>query len=100
MKLGQSDTERAVKVVRRVEPRFAGFDEVQLKEGKRDRAMQEVFICENSIAFDRLPLKKFEQEWNKTHLSAWKKDSRARPDDVSITNFLRKEVSNLLFLEK
>ena len=50
MKLGQSDTERAVKVVRRVEPRFAGFDEVQLKEGKRDRAMQEVFICENSIA--------------------------------------------------
>ena len=60
-------------LIRRVEPRFAGFDEVQLKEGKRDRAMQEVFICENSIALDKLPLKEFEQEWNRTHLSAWKK---------------------------
>ena len=70
MKLGQSDTEIAVKVVRRVEPCFAGFDKVQLKEGKRDRAMQEVFICENSITIEKLPLKTFEQEWNKTHLSA------------------------------
>ena len=57
-------------------------------------------MCENSIVLDKLPLKEFEQEWNKTHLSAWKKDSRARPDDISITNFLRKDVSSLLILEK
>ena len=46
VKLGKSDTESAVKVVRRIAPRFAGFDEVKLKEGKKDRAVQEVFICE------------------------------------------------------
>ena len=86
-----------MKVVRRIEPRFAGFDEVKLNEGKKDRAMQEVFICENSIAIDKLPIKEFEEERNRTHFSTWKKDSRAREDDVSISNYLKKDISSLLF---
>ena len=40
----QSDTERVVKTVRKVEHRFAGFNEVKLDAGSRDRANQEIFL--------------------------------------------------------
>jgi len=59
--------------------------------------MQEVFICDNTIALDKLPLEEYEQEWQK---SVVKKDPRSREESVSIANFLSKERSKLLFMEK
>ena len=99
-KLSQSDTERVVKIVRDVEPRFSGFNETKLKEGKRDRCMQEVFLCDNKIALDKLPLDDYETEWRLKHLHIGKKDSRSRPDDIAISNFLKDDSSSLLFMER
>ena len=99
VKLSQACTERVVKKIRVVEPRFAGFNETKLANGKRDRCMQEVWLCDNSIAIDKLPLREFEQEWRRTHLASIKKDKRSKDYDVAISNFLDKEVSSLLFLE-
>ena len=39
----QEDTERVVKVIRKVEGRFANFNEVHESKGKRYRANQEIF---------------------------------------------------------
>ena len=61
--------------------------------------MQEVWLCDNSIAIHKLPLRDFEQEWRRTHLASIKKDERSKDYDVAISNFLDKEVSSLLFLE-
>ena len=99
VKLSQACTERVVKKIRVVEPRFAGFNETKLANGKRDRCMQEVWLCDNSIAIDKLPLRDFEEEWRRTHLPSIKKDERSKDYDVAISNFLDKEVSSLLFLE-
>ena len=52
----QSDTERVVKTVRKVEHRFASYNEIKLEQNKRDRANQEVFLHENPVAFANLPL--------------------------------------------
>ena len=51
-----------VKILRVVEPRFSGFDETKLREGKRDRCMQEIFRRDNEIALAKLPLDDYEQE--------------------------------------
>ena len=99
VKLSQACTESVVKKIRVVEPRFAGFDETKLADGKRDRCMQEVWLCDNSIAINKLPLEDFEKTWRRDHLGSLKKDVRSKDYDVAITNFLDKEVSNLLFLE-
>ena len=99
-KLSQSDTERVVKILRVVEPRFSGFDETKLQEGKRDRCMQEIFLRDNKIALAKLPLDDYEQEWRKKHLHCAKYDARSRTDSVSITNYLREESSSLLFMER
>ena len=55
----QSDTERVVKTQRKVEPRFAGYNELKEAEGKRDRAKQMIFLKENPIALRELPLEEF-----------------------------------------
>jgi len=47
LRLSQADTERVVKTIRKVEPRFAGFNEVKESKGSRDRAQQEIFLHEN-----------------------------------------------------
>jgi len=99
-KLSQSDTERDVKIVRRVEPRFSNFNETKLKNGKRDRCMQEIFLCDNPIALNKLPLDEYEKEWRSTHFHCGKIDARALEEDVSINNFLKAESSSLLFMEK
>ena len=62
--------------------------------------MQEVWLCDNIVSITRLPLKAFEEKWRREHLASIKKDQRSKPFDVSISNFLEKESSNLLFLEK
>ena len=43
----QNDTERVVKTIRKTETRFAGYDEIKEKAGKRDRAREEIFIRGN-----------------------------------------------------
>ena len=45
LRLTQADTERVVKTIRRVEPQFAGFNEVKESKGARDRAQQEIFFA-------------------------------------------------------
>ena len=99
-KLSQSDTERVVKILRVVEPRFSGFDERKLQDGKRDRCMQEIFLRDNKIALNKLPLDDYEQEWRKKHLHCAKIDARSRRDSISVTNYLSEESSSLLFMER
>ena len=53
-------------------------------------------LCDNKIALDKLPLNQYEEAWKK---SVVKKDFRARDDSGAITNFLKKEKSQLLFME-
>ena len=57
--------------------------------------MQEVFLCDNSTALDKLPLAEYERAWKK---SVVKKDSRSRLDSIAMTNFLDKEESRVLFM--
>ena len=62
--------------------------------------MQEIFLRDNKIVLDKLPLDDYEQKWRKKHLHSAKKDARSRTDSVSITNYLREESSTLLFMQK
>ena len=78
-KLSQACTERIVKLLRKIEPRFAGFNETKLALGKRDRCAQEVFLCDNKIALNKLPLRSYERFWNK---SVVKIDRRSRDDTL------------------
>ena len=48
-KLSQADTERVVKLQRKIEPRFSSFDETKLEAGKRDRCMLEMFSCDSKL---------------------------------------------------
>ena len=50
LRLSQADTERVVKTIRKVEPRFGLFNEVMEAKGSRDRAQQEIFLYENKVA--------------------------------------------------
>ena len=71
----QSDTERGVKTIRKVESRFSAFNEIKLAAGKRDRAEQEVFLHENPVATGDLPMEALNQVWLKKHLAALKSKS-------------------------
>ena len=92
----QADTERVVKVIRKVEGRFANFNEIDETKGKRDRANQEIFLHENSVGLTDLPLEDLNQLWLKTHLPSVKKDGKAK--QVCINNFLKKDISTAKFL--
>ena len=59
LRLSQADTERVVKTIRKVEPRFASFNEVKESKGARDRAQQEIFLYENKVALEKLPVMNF-----------------------------------------
>ena len=74
MRLSQADTERVVKTIRKVEPRFASFDEVKESKGARDRAQQEIFLHENKIALKQLPLNDLFDAWSQSHLPSLKKN--------------------------
>ena len=52
LRLSQADTERVVKTIRKVESRFASFNEVKESKGARDRAQQEIFLYENKVALE------------------------------------------------
>ena len=68
----QSDTERVVKTIREVEGRFSNYNEVHEMKGKRDSAKQEIFLHENSVRLDQLPLEELNQIWLKRHLPSVK----------------------------
>ena len=92
----QSDTERGVKTIRKVENRFTGFNEVKLNSGKRDRANQEVFLHENPVALTNLPLEGLNKLWLKKHKSSLKLNSTK---NVSVENYIKKDKSKAQFLE-
>ena len=55
LRLSQADTERVVKTIRGVEPRFAGFNDLEECKGARDRAQQEISLYENKWLWNSCP---------------------------------------------
>ena len=96
LRFTQADTERVVKTVRKVEKRFSNFDEVKEAAGKRDRALQEIFIHENPIALNELPLETLHNVWMQNHKSSLKKRTAAKA--MPIEAFLREDESKARFL--
>ena len=96
LRLSQADTERVVKTIRKVEPRFASFNEVKEQKGARDRAQQEIFLCENKVALQELPLDDLFDRWTQNHfpLLQKKEDAKAK----SIETFLRKDLTSAKFM--
>ena len=82
--------------MRKVEKRFSNFNEVKEAAGKRDRALQEIFIHENQIALSELPLESLHNVWMQSHKSSLKKRSAAKA--MSIETFLRNDSSKARFL--
>ena len=95
LRFNQADTERVVKVIRKVEPRFASYNEVKEDKGKRDRAQQEIFLHENKVALEDLPLERLNQKWLKYHLPSLKKKSDGKSKSIEI--FLKKDKSKAKF---
>ena len=93
----QADTERVVKIQRKIESRFASYNEIEESRGKRDRANQEIFLHENSVCMSELPLEELSQEWWKRHRSSVMKKGDKM---VAITNFYKNDSSAAIFLEK
>jgi len=73
IRFSQADTERVVKTIRKVEPRFSSFNEVKEQAGKHDRARQEIFLHENRLSLSSLPLEDFNENWLKSHRPSLKK---------------------------
>ena len=94
LRFTQSDTERANKTVAKIQQRFTRFNETHEEQGKCDRTKEEVFLYENRIAMDELPLEDINRLWLKTHRSVLKKKSER---DVSIDRFLEKDSSKHKF---
>ena len=94
----QADTERVVKIQRKIESRFANYNEMKESKGKRDRANQEIFLHEKSISMAELPSKELNQEWLKHHSPSVKKNSRGKK--IAISNFHKKDMSTTKFLHK
>ena len=63
LRLTQADTEKVVKTIRKAESRLASFNEVKDSKGVRDRAQQEIFLCENKVALQELPLDELFDMW-------------------------------------
>ena len=95
LRFTQADTERAVTVIRKVEPRFASYNEVKEDKGKRDRAQQEIFLHENKVALEDLPLERLNQKWLRYHLPSLKKKSDGK--SKSIETIVKKDKSKAKF---
>ena len=87
-----------MKIQRKIESRFANYNEMEESKGKRDRANQEIFLHENLVSMSQLPLEELNQEWLKRHLPSIKKKTGGKK--VAITNFHKKDLSSTKFLEK
>ena len=95
LRLTQADTERVVKTIRKVEPRFASFNEVKEAKGARHRAQQEIFLCENKVALQELPLDELFDAWTQTHYPTLKKKAG---NSKSVDTFFKKDVSSAKFM--
>ena len=96
----KADTERVVKTIRKVEPRFASFNEVKESKGARDRSQQEIFLHENKVALEKLPLDELFDAWSQSHLPSLKKnDARYDGKAKSVETFLKKDCTSLKFME-
>ena len=96
LRLSQADTERVVKTIRKVEPRFSGFDEVKESKGARDRAQQEIFLNENKVALESLPLEELFDSWTQSHRPSLRKTNTK---SISVEAFLKKDTTALKFME-
>ena len=94
IRLSSNDTERVVKTIRKTETRFAGYDETKEENGKRDRAKQEIFLRENCVGLDDLPLQEINQLWLKSHLPSVKRKSSR---DVSVEKWMEEDSSKHKF---
>ena len=94
IRFSQSNTEWVVKTIRKTDPSFTAYNEIKEKEGKRDRAGEEVFLRENRVPIGELPLEELNQEWLKTHRAALKTKSKK---DVAIQNYLKNDISKIKF---
>ena len=86
-----------MKTIREVEGRFSNYNEVNEMKGKRDRAKQEIFLHENTVRLDQLPLEDLNHIWLKNHLPSVKKNGEGK--QVCIDNFLKSDISKAKFLE-
>ena len=77
----QADTKRVVKIQRKIESRFASYNEMEESSGKRHRANQEIFLHENSVCMSEFPLEEL-----------MKGDKM-----VAITNFHKNDSSAAIF---
>ena len=55
---------------------FASFNEVKEANGARDRAQQEIFLCENKVALQELPLDELFDAWDTNSLSDIEKERK------------------------
>ena len=85
-----------MKTIRKVEPRFAGFNEVKESKGARDRAQQEIFLYENKVALEKLPLDALFDKWTQSHRPSLKKNEGK---SESVETFLKKDNTSLKFME-
>ena len=95
LRLTQADTERVVKTIRKIEPRFPSFNEVKEAKGARDRAQQEIFLCENKVALQELPLDELFDAWTQTHYPTLKKKAG---NSKSVDTFFKKDFSSAKFM--
>ena len=90
IRFSQSATERVVKTIGKTENRFAAYDEIKEREGKLDRAKEEIFLRENQVPLDELPLEAFNQTWLKSHLPDLKSKSKR---DVVVENYISNDTA-------
>ena len=83
-----------VKTIRETENRFAGNDEIKEREGKLDRVKKEMFLRENQVPLDELPLEALNQTWLKSHLPALKSKSKR---DVVVENYISNDTAKHYF---
>ena len=77
---------------------FTKYTEIQVANGKRDRAKQEIFLHKNSVALSKVPLEELNKNWLKNYRSSLKR-ARAPLESISIEIFLQNNTSTLKFLE-
>lgn len=84
---------------RKIEPRFAAFNELKEAEGKRDWAKQEIFSKENQISLSDLPWKSSINDGLKSHCSSLKENRKGVKDTFgsSMKNFFKKIVQKRNF---
>ena len=65
-------------------------------KGARDRAQQEIFLYENKMSMEKLPLDELFDVWTQSHQPSLKKnDGKTK----SVETFLRKDNTYLKFME-